>query len=184
MNRPDPASYPLQHITYLRHPSSPKTGGEGDIKRWMPSGLRPWGTRTTAPAMSTRLISSSSRHVDNLGDYCLHHNQRSVSSIKTTSTKADTPSSLLKEDTLPKRQPPAEETGVHITDVSFNQLYGTSSSSAAMNLNCSCLVACTRIYLKSIYLRSGLAGQNMTSNCTNAHSVAFGVIQPDPCLQI
>ncbi|CAL9028008.1 unnamed protein product [Prunus brigantina] len=76
------------------------------------------------------------------------------------------------------------ETGVHITDVSFNQLYGTSSSRVAMNLNCSRSVACTSIYLKSIYLRSALAGQNVTSNCTNAHGVAFGVIQPDPCLQI
>ncbi|PQQ20291.1 putative polygalacturonase [Prunus yedoensis var. nudiflora] len=76
------------------------------------------------------------------------------------------------------------ETGVHITDVSFNQLYGTSSSRVAMNLNCSRSVACTSIYLKSIYLRSALAGKNVTSNCTNAHVVAFGVIQPDPCLQI
>ncbi|KAL6274812.1 hypothetical protein ACE6H2_025504 [Prunus campanulata] len=76
------------------------------------------------------------------------------------------------------------ETGVHITDVSFNQLYGTSSSRVAMNLNCSRSVACTSIYLKSIYLRSALAGQNVTSNCTNAHGIAFGVIQPDPCLQI
>ncbi|BFG40082.1 hypothetical protein CerSpe_263560 [Prunus speciosa] len=76
------------------------------------------------------------------------------------------------------------ETGVHITDVSFNQLYGTSSSRVAMNLNCSRSVACTSIYLKSIYLRSALAGQNVTSNCTNAHGIAFRVIQPDPCLQI
>ncbi|BBH08490.1 Pectin lyase-like superfamily protein [Prunus dulcis] len=76
------------------------------------------------------------------------------------------------------------ETGVHITDVSFNQLYGTSSSRVAMNLNCSRSVACTSIYLKSIYIRSALAGQNVTSNCTNAHGVASGVIQPDPCLQI
>ncbi|KAL6279079.1 hypothetical protein ACE6H2_015960 [Prunus campanulata] len=76
------------------------------------------------------------------------------------------------------------ETGVHITDVSFKQLYGTSSSRVAMNLNCSLLVACTRIYLKSICLRSSLAWQNVTSNCDNAPGIPFGVIQPDPCLQI
>ncbi|PQQ19201.1 putative polygalacturonase [Prunus yedoensis var. nudiflora] len=58
------------------------------------------------------------------------------------------------------------ETGVHITDVSFKQLYGTSSSRVAMNLNCSLLVACTRIYLKSICLRSALAWQNVTSTAT------------------
>ncbi|CAL2255729.1 unnamed protein product [Prunus armeniaca] len=44
----------------------------------------------------------------NLGDYYLHHNQPSIFSIKTTSTKADMPSPLPKEDTLPKCQPPAE----------------------------------------------------------------------------
>ncbi|CAL2259786.1 unnamed protein product [Prunus armeniaca] len=44
----------------------------------------------------------------NLGDYCLHHNQPSISSLKTTSTKADTPSFLPKEDTLPRCQAPAE----------------------------------------------------------------------------
>ncbi|CAL2271650.1 unnamed protein product [Prunus armeniaca] len=44
----------------------------------------------------------------NLGDYCLHHNQPSISSLKTTSTKADTPSLLPKEDTLPRCQAPAE----------------------------------------------------------------------------
>ncbi|CAL2274392.1 unnamed protein product [Prunus armeniaca] len=39
---------------------------------------------------------------------CLHHNQPSISSLKTTSTKADTHSLLPKEDTLPRCQAPAE----------------------------------------------------------------------------
>ncbi|TQD97180.1 hypothetical protein C1H46_017269 [Malus baccata] len=76
------------------------------------------------------------------------------------------------------------DTGVHISDVSFNNLYGTSSSQAAISLNCSRSVACTGVFLKSIYLRPAIQGQNLTSNCTNAHGIAFGVIQPEPCLQI
>ncbi|KAI5335896.1 hypothetical protein L3X38_026030 [Prunus dulcis] len=39
---------------------------------------------------------------------CLHYIQPSVSCTKTTSIRANTPSSLPKEDTLPKQQPPAE----------------------------------------------------------------------------
>ncbi|XP_068338836.1 probable polygalacturonase At2g43860 [Pyrus communis] len=77
-----------------------------------------------------------------------------------------------------------QDTGVHISDVSFNNLYGTSSSQVAINLNCSRSVACTGVFLKSIYLRPAIQGQNLTSNCTNAHGIAFGVIQPEPCLQI
>ncbi|KAI5342782.1 hypothetical protein L3X38_010658 [Prunus dulcis] len=44
----------------------------------------------------------------NLRDYCLHHSEPSRPSIKATSTKAATPSSLSKEDTLPRCQTPAE----------------------------------------------------------------------------
>ncbi|CAL8169332.1 unnamed protein product [Prunus armeniaca] len=44
----------------------------------------------------------------NLGDYCLHHNQPSISSLKSTSTKVDTPSLMPKEDTPPRCQAPAE----------------------------------------------------------------------------
>ncbi|XP_004287324.1 PREDICTED: probable polygalacturonase At1g80170 isoform X1 [Fragaria vesca subsp. vesca] len=75
-------------------------------------------------------------------------------------------------------------TGVHISDVSFKNFYGTSSTNIAINLNCSLSVPCTEILMKSIYLRSAIAGQNVTSSCRNAYGIAFGVVHPSPCFQI
>ncbi|XP_022143115.1 probable polygalacturonase At1g80170 [Momordica charantia] len=77
-----------------------------------------------------------------------------------------------------------KQTGVHIANVSINNLFGTSISNVAINLNCSRSVACTGILLKSIQLKSANSGQKVTSSCLNAHGFSFGVVQPEPCLQI
>ncbi|KAI5313836.1 hypothetical protein L3X38_043012 [Prunus dulcis] len=61
--------------------------------------------------ITLKLTSSQPRSyflTSNLGDYCLDHNQTSIPSIKATSTEAATPSSLPKEDTLPRCQTLAE----------------------------------------------------------------------------
>ncbi|XP_050375280.1 probable polygalacturonase At1g80170 [Argentina anserina] len=75
-------------------------------------------------------------------------------------------------------------TGVQIRDVSFKNFYGTSRTNISINLNCTLSVPCTGILLKSIYLRSAIPGQNVTSSCKNAYGTAFGVVQPIPCFQI
>ncbi|XP_061994231.1 probable polygalacturonase At1g80170 [Rosa rugosa] len=74
-------------------------------------------------------------------------------------------------------------TGVHISDVSFKNFYGTSSTNIAINLNCSHSVPCTGIFLKSVYLRSAIVGQNVTSSCRNAYGIASGLVRPSPCIQ-
>ncbi|KAF3453693.1 hypothetical protein FNV43_RR04134 [Rhamnella rubrinervis] len=76
------------------------------------------------------------------------------------------------------------QSGVHISDVVFINFYGTSSTDVAINLNCSRSVACTEILLKSIQLTSASIGHTLTSNCTNAFGYTFGMVQPQPCLQI
>lgn len=76
-----------------------------------------------------------------------------------------------------------QPTGVHISDVSFKNFYGTSSTNIAINLNCSRSVPCTGILLKSVYLRSAIVGQNVTSSCRNAYGIAFGLVRPSPCIQ-
>ncbi|KAE8651530.1 hypothetical protein Csa_019326 [Cucumis sativus] len=77
------------------------------------------------------------------------------------------------------------QSGVHIANVSIKNLFGTSMSNVAINLNCSRSVACTgSILLKSIQLQSVNSGQKVTSGCIIAHGFAFGVVQPKPCLQI
>uniref|UniRef100_A0A2N9I8G4 Polygalacturonase n=1 Tax=Fagus sylvatica TaxID=28930 RepID=A0A2N9I8G4_FAGSY len=76
------------------------------------------------------------------------------------------------------------QTGVHISDVSFNNMYGTSSTEIAVNLNCSRSVPCTGILFKSIQLKSANPEQEVTSSCNTAHGNTFGVVQPKPCLQV
>ncbi|KAL6223900.1 hypothetical protein ACLB2K_002757 [Fragaria x ananassa] len=75
-------------------------------------------------------------------------------------------------------------TGGHISDVSFKNFYGTSSTNIAINLKYSLSVPCTEILMKSIYLRSAIAGKNVTSSCRNAYGIDFGVVHPSPCFQI
>ncbi|KAK3436621.1 hypothetical protein EUGRSUZ_C01172 [Eucalyptus grandis] len=74
-------------------------------------------------------------------------------------------------------------TGVHISNVAYVGLSGTSSTDVAINLNCSRSVACTRIVLESIELMSANMDRQVTSSCLNAHGNAIGVVRPDPCLQ-
>uniref|UniRef100_A0A7N0TDY5 endo-polygalacturonase n=1 Tax=Kalanchoe fedtschenkoi TaxID=63787 RepID=A0A7N0TDY5_KALFE len=73
------------------------------------------------------------------------------------------------------------KTGVHISNVVYNSISGTSSSKIAINLNCSRFVACTKIYMKSIHLVSAIRGKSVYSSCTNAHGRASQVV-PASCL--
>ncbi|KVI11662.1 Glycoside hydrolase, family 28, partial [Cynara cardunculus var. scolymus] len=68
-----------------------------------------------------------------------------------------------------------EKTGVKISDVVYKNLYGTSSSKIAINLNCSRYVPCSGISMKNINLVSTQPGNPVTSSCTNAVGTEVGV---------
>ncbi|KAI3771651.1 hypothetical protein L6452_02817 [Arctium lappa] len=68
-----------------------------------------------------------------------------------------------------------EKTGVKISDVVYKNLYGTSSTNIAINLNCSRSVRCSGIKMKNINLVSTQPGKPMTSSCTNAVGTEVGV---------
>ncbi|KAL4654069.1 hypothetical protein ACB092_01G351600 [Castanea dentata] len=76
-----------------------------------------------------------------------------------------------------------KSTGVHISEVTYDDIVGTSSSNAAIYLNCSQSVACTGINLSNIKIKSDKSGQEIISECTNAHGTNSGVVQPKSCLQ-
>ncbi|KAK7854080.1 polygalacturonase [Quercus suber] len=76
-----------------------------------------------------------------------------------------------------------KSTGVQISEVTYNDIVGTSSTYVAINLNCSKSVACTGITLSSIQIKSDKSGQQVISKCTNAHGTNSGVVQPKSCLQ-
>ena len=66
--------------------------------------------------------------------------------------------------------------------MTYDDIVGTSSSNAAIHLNCSHSIACTGITLSSIKIESDKSGQQVISECTNAHGTNSGV-QPKSCLQ-
>ncbi|EOY31058.1 F18B13.22 protein isoform 4, partial [Theobroma cacao] len=74
-------------------------------------------------------------------------------------------------------------TGVHIRDVTYRNLWGTSSTHVGITMNCSQSVSCTGLLLQSIWLKSAMAGKRVISSCINAHGAAIGVVQPAPCFQ-
>ena len=67
--------------------------------------------------------------------------------------------------------------------MTYDDIVGTSSSKEAINLNCSQSVACTGITLSNIKIESDKSGQQITSECANAHGTNSGVVQPKSCLQ-
>ncbi|KAH9623928.1 hypothetical protein KSS87_010516, partial [Heliosperma pusillum] len=73
--------------------------------------------------------------------------------------------------------------GVHISDVTYRNFYGTSASNVGITLNCSKLVPCTSLRLYSIMLWPNYQLKEVTSYCFNAYGVSMGVIQPPPCLK-
>ncbi|KAI3523038.1 hypothetical protein L1887_01093 [Cichorium endivia] len=68
-----------------------------------------------------------------------------------------------------------EKTGVKINDVVYKNLYGTSSSKIAINLNCSKYVPCSGITMENINLVSVQEGNQVTASCTNAKGTEVGV---------
>ncbi|XWS20418.1 hypothetical protein CRYUN_Cryun31cG0099400 [Craigia yunnanensis] len=74
-------------------------------------------------------------------------------------------------------------TGVHIDGVFYSQLFGTSKTQVAINLNCSDHVPCTGITLENIQLASATQGSRLISSCNNAFGLNSGIIEPKSCLQ-
>ncbi|KAK4415520.1 putative polygalacturonase [Sesamum alatum] len=72
-------------------------------------------------------------------------------------------------------------TGVEISNVIYKEIYGTSTTGIAINLNCSKSVPCRGISMESVLLTSAKAGRHVTANCRNAYGQEIDVI-PYPCL--
>ncbi|GMY34026.1 probable polygalacturonase At1g80170 [Fagus crenata] len=83
---------------------------------------------------------------------------------------------------IPNSCPPTK-VGVHINNVQYSELYGTSKSNIAVNFNCSENVACTDIKLENVMLTSSTHGIQVNSSCNNAFGEAKGTIEPQSCLK-
>ncbi|XP_075076919.1 polygalacturonase QRT2-like [Nicotiana tabacum] len=77
-------------------------------------------------------------------------------------------------------------TGVQISNVIYQNIFGTSSTDIAINLNCSMSVPCTDITMQLIQLTSATPGtttqgREVTAYCRNAYGQEYS-IEPGPCI--
>ncbi|GAA0167190.1 hypothetical protein LIER_22178 [Lithospermum erythrorhizon] len=73
--------------------------------------------------------------------------------------------------------------GVMINDVTFMNIWGTSRSEVAINLQCSEDIPCQNVKLVNINLAySSTSAKQMVSKCVNVKGVSYGRIQPSGCL--
>ncbi|KMT12882.1 hypothetical protein BVRB_4g089730 [Beta vulgaris subsp. vulgaris] len=71
---------------------------------------------------------------------------------------------------------------VQISDVKFRNIYGTSKTNVAVNLQCSGRNPCNKIELKDIEIKyQGLKGKTISS-CSHASGEVYGIQVPKPCI--
>nr|GMC72068.1 O-fucosyltransferase 23-like [Ipomoea batatas] len=71
--------------------------------------------------------------------------------------------------------------GVKISNIVYRDIFGTSSTDVAINLNCSKSVPCTNIVMQFVQLSSATPGKIVSADCENAYGQEYGV-GPTSCL--
>jgi len=71
--------------------------------------------------------------------------------------------------------------GVHISDVTYQDIRGSSATPIAMNFDCSSEYHCADIKLEDVQLTYNNR-RPASSSCTNAKGLALGIIEPKSCL--
>ncbi|CAN8304935.1 unnamed protein product [Cochlearia groenlandica] len=82
--------------------------------------------------------------------------------------------------------PPCEKTGdshIKISNVTFKNVWGTSTNKVAVSLQCSKSFPCKDIQLTDINLTHKGRGGPATALCENAHGYARGKMAPPSCLK-
>ncbi|XP_042481051.1 probable polygalacturonase At1g80170 [Macadamia integrifolia] len=77
-----------------------------------------------------------------------------------------------------------EGSAVKVSNVTYNQVYGTSDRPTAIKFDCSETVPCTDIVVNNINIPSTRRGRKTSSYCQNVYGSAHGLVIPRvPCLQ-
>ncbi|KAG6732923.1 hypothetical protein I3842_01G201200 [Carya illinoinensis] len=79
---------------------------------------------------------------------------------------------------------PNQSSGVKISQVTYNNIKGTSASQIAINFICSSSNPCKGIRLQDIKLSYNKNSTATASSCTNAGGISNGVVIPRSCLRI
>ncbi|KAI5578109.1 hypothetical protein POPTR_008G010700v4 [Populus trichocarpa] len=75
---------------------------------------------------------------------------------------------------------PGQASGVQISDVTYQDIHGSSAKEIAVKFDCSKKYPCTGIKLEDINLT--YQNQPAEASCTNARGAASGLVQPTSCL--
>ncbi|PKI78121.1 hypothetical protein CRG98_001449 [Punica granatum] len=75
---------------------------------------------------------------------------------------------------------PHESSGVRISDVTYQDIHGTSATEVAVKFDCSSEYPCTGITMEDVKLTYG--NRVAEASCENAGGTASGAVQPSSCL--
>ena len=70
--------------------------------------------------------------------------------------------------------------GVKISDVTYQDIHGTSATEVAVKFDCSAKYPCSRIRLENVRLTYN--NQAALASCTHAGGTSAGTVQPTSCL--
>nr|DAD47813.1 TPA_asm: hypothetical protein HUJ06_017750 [Nelumbo nucifera] len=75
------------------------------------------------------------------------------------------------------------KSAVQVSNITYNNVYGTSDGEIAVKFDCSEVVSCTNISLNNVNIPTTIKGEETKSSCINTHGRARGEVVPMvPCL--
>ncbi|KAJ0093375.1 hypothetical protein Patl1_26974 [Pistacia atlantica] len=75
---------------------------------------------------------------------------------------------------------PGKVSGVKMSDVTYQDVHGTSATAVAVKFDCSSKYPCSRIRMENVKLT--YKNQPASASCSNADGTASGLVQPTSCL--
>ncbi|KAH9606132.1 hypothetical protein KSS87_007274 [Heliosperma pusillum] len=75
---------------------------------------------------------------------------------------------------------PGQESGVEVSNVTYEDIRGSSATEVAVKFDCSPKYPCSRIRMKNVLLT--YKGQLATASCANAVGTVDGIIEPTSCI--
>ncbi|XP_004305261.1 PREDICTED: probable polygalacturonase At3g15720 [Fragaria vesca subsp. vesca] len=82
-----------------------------------------------------------------------------------------------------KHDCPNSTQAVQVSDVTYSNIQGTSSSMEAIVFNCTQIPGCTNIVMKQINITSAIAYQNISASCINANGTCSTTVPQVSCLK-
>ncbi|XVF08383.1 hypothetical protein REPUB_Repub06bG0221800 [Reevesia pubescens] len=76
---------------------------------------------------------------------------------------------------------PAQVSGIKVSDVTYQDIHGTSATEVAVKFDCSSKYPCTGITLEEVKLTYKNEAGAAEASCNHAGGIASGVVQPTSC---